>query len=383
LLSEVLMSTPESPSLLDHLSVVSDPRKRCLHSLSDILTIAILAVICGADTWVDIEEWGNAREDWLRGFLRLRHGIPSHDTFGRVFAQLDPEALTQVFITWTAAVAVTTDQKVIAIDGKTLRRSFDHAAEKAAIHLVSAWSCANRLVLGQLACEEKSNEITAIPRLLALLDLNDCIVTIDAMGCQTAIAETIVERGGDYLLALKENQQNLYLGVQSFFFEAIRDDFEGREVEVFEETEWNRGREESRQVWVCPVVEGYVEADKWKNLSQFVAVRSVRETEEGSSEHWRYYITSRTETGARPVAQAIRSHWQIENSLNWVMDVAFREDDSRVRIGFAAENFSRLRQMALNLLKQEKTAKVGIKIKRNKAGWDLKYLLKVLGIQAH
>jgi len=375
------MSTPESSSLLEHLSVVPDPRETCLHSLSDILSIAILAVICGADTWVDIELWGKSRKDWLTGFLTLKHGIPSHDTFGRVFAQLDPEALAQTFATWTAAVATATAGQVIAVDGKALRHSFDTAAGKASIHMVSAWACTNHLVLGQLACEEKSNEITAIPKLLALLDITDCIVTIDAMGCQKAIAQTIRDHGGDYLLAVKENQPTLYLGIQSFFFEAIGSDFEGRDVERFEEVEWNRGREESRQVWVCPVEPGYFTASDWEGLSRIVAVRSVRETKKGTSEEWRYYITSVASGDARQIAHAIRSHWQIENSLHWVMDVAFREDDSRVRIGHAAENFSRLRQMTLNLLKQDKKTKAGIKAKRKKAGWNDAYLLEVLGVQ--
>ena len=373
------MSEPLSSSLLEHFSALPDPRYRPMHPLSDVLVIAICALICGADSWVAIEAFGKAKQEWFATFLRLPHGIPSHDTFGRVFALLDTQAFAQCFADWSAAVATLTAGEVVAIDGKTLRRSFDHAAEKAAIHMVSAWASQNRVVLGQIPTDEKSNEITAIPRLLRLLQLKGCIVTCDAMGCQRAIAQAIVDQEADYILQVKGNQPNLLIGIESFFFEALRDAFDKTPYDYYEMTEKGHGRIETRKVWCSPVKSGYVDTEAWANLSSFIRVEATRQVGEKKSQEVRYYISSLPGTDAREAAHAVRRHWSIENGLHWVLDVAFREDDARARIGNAAANLAILRHLALTLLKQEASAKVGIKTKRLKAGWDHHYLLKVLG----
>jgi predicted transposase YbfD/YdcC len=366
-------------SIAEHFEDLEDPRieRSKEHLLIDILTIAILAVICGADGWVGIETYGRAKYKWLKTFLALPNGIPSHDTFSRVFARLDPEQLQACFLSWVRSVSRTSDGEVIAIDGKTVRRSYDEGKDKGAIHMVSAWASQNRLVLGQRKVDDKSNEITAIPELLKVLDLHGCIVSIDAMGTQKQIARQIIEQGGDYVLALKGNQGNLFEDVQQLFEWAQLQGFKDIEHDFYETLDAGHGRIEKRRCWTLGQVEGLIDADKWAQLASVTMVESLRQCEGETSREVRYYISS-LPPDAKRLAESIRTHWSIENPLHWVLDVAFREDECRIRTGHAPENFTVLRHLALSALNQEKTAKVGIKNKRLRAGWDDDYLLKVL-----
>lgn len=365
--------------IAEHFESVEDPRieRSKEHLLIDILTIAILAVICGADGWVGIETYGKAKQNWLKTFLALPNDIPSHDTFARVFARLDPEQLQTAFLSWVRSVSQLTAGEVIAIDGKTARRSYDKGQEKGAIHMVSAWASQNRLVLGQRKVDDKSNEITAIPELLKVLDLQGCIVTIDAMGTQKAIAAQIVAQGGDYVLALKGNQGNLFEDVEQLFDWATSQAFTGSDHDFHETLETGHGRIEKRRCWSLGQVEGLIDGEKWARLTSIARVEAMRECNGQTSREVRYYISSLAPDAQR-LAEAIRTHWSVENPLHWVLDVAFREDDCRIRTGHAPENFTLLRHLAVSALNQEKTAKVGIKNKRLRAGWDDDYLLKVL-----
>ena len=373
------MKLKPQTSIAEHFATLEDPRieRSQDHLLIDILTIAILAVICGADGWVGIETYGQAKAPWLKTFLALPNGIPSHDTFGRVFARLDPEQLQGCFLQWVRAVGRVTDGEVIAIDGKTVRRSYDAGGDKGAVHMVSAWASQNRLVLGQRKVDDKSNEITAIPKLLEVLDIHGCIVTLDAMGTQKEIAQQIIAQGGDYVLALKGNQGNLFEDVQQLFDWAQSHTFQGIEHDFYETIEAGHGRLEKRRCWSLGQVQELLDAHKWTQLTSIAMVEAIRTGEGATSREVRYYISSLA-PDAQCLATSIRTHWSIENSLHWVLDVAFREDECRIRTGHAPENFTLLRHLALSVLNQETTAKVGVKNKRLRAGWDHDYLLKVL-----
>lgn len=373
------MHSKTAATILEHFSSLEDPRveRSKEHLLIDIVAIAICAVICGADTWVDIESYGNEKQDWLSEFLRLPNGIPSHDTFARVFARLEPEQMQQCFLSWVNSVSELIQGEVIAIDGKTLRHSYDNSQGKGAIHMVSAWAVSNHLILGQLKVEEKSNEITAMPELLDVLALSGCIVTIDAMGTQTEIAKRIVDKGGDYVLCLKGNQGNLHEDVQQLFEYARQINFAAIEHSFHQTTHSNHGRIEIRRYWTLPEVSALIDSHKWQGLCSVGMVEAQRRIHGKSTLETRYYISSLS-SDAKRFGEAVRSHWGVENSLHWVLDVAFEEDDCRIRKENAPQNFAILRHIALNLLKQEKTAKGGIKAKRLKAGWSNAYLTKVL-----
>ena len=365
-------------SLAGHFKVLPDPRcpVNRRHTLGDIIVLSIAAVLCGADGWVEIEQFAHAKEAWFRQFLSLENGIPSHDTFGRVFALLDPKAFEACFRSWVASISDFIPGEVIAIDGKTLRRSHDRGSGLAALHLVSAWAAANRVVLGQVATEAKSNEITAIPRLLELLRIKDCIVTIDAMGCQTKIAEQILAQEGDYVLALKGNQGTLAEEVEEAFIDADAKAYAGMDSSFLETREHGHGRTETRRYRTLGDLSAVPRSALWEGMNMIGMVESERTLDGNTTHETRFYIGS-IGTDVTCFARAVRSHWGIENELHWCLDVAFREDDCRVREPAARENLAVLRHITLTRLKQDNT-KLGIKNKRKKAGWDEAYLAKLL-----
>jgi predicted transposase YbfD/YdcC len=366
-----------------HFAELDDPRvdRTRLHKFIDILVIGICTVICGGDDYASMHAFGKAKETWLRTILELPSGIPSHDTFWRVFSALDAEQFQACFLEWMAAVSDLTDGEIIALDGKQLRRSHDKSNKKAAIHMVSAWATSNRLVLGQVKVDEKSNEIKAIPELLERLDLRGCLVTIDAMGCQVNIAERIVEKEGDYLFSLKGNQSNLHEDVVLLFDDLEESEFSAYDYDYAKTVDKDHGRIEVRHCWTIAdpeLIQHLRGADRFRTLHTVVRVRSERYVGDEHSVEDRHFIGSATSL-ATEALRATRAHWQVENSLHWVLDIAFREDESRLRKGNGPQNFAVLRHIALNALKQERTAKLGVKNKRLKAGWDEAYLLKVLG----
>jgi predicted transposase YbfD/YdcC len=366
-------------SFLRWFGELEDPRpgRNVVHRLSDLVAIALLAVLCGADNWVEVATWGLCNLEWLRTFLPLPDGIASHDTFGRVFGRMAPASFERCFVNWTAALAQS-DCRLIAIDGKTLRHSFDHAAGKAAIHMISAWSQENQLVLGQLTTEAKSNEITAIPELLKLLDLQGAVVTIDAMGCQKTIAQDVVEQGGDYIFQVKDNHPTLRADLELLFGEGMRQDCLGVPYEFTQDVTAGHGRVETRRLWTTPEVAWYGEATQWKGLARFICIEALRDTGEKCTTERRYYLSSLQQATPEFLLRTIRGHWGVENGLHWCLDVSFGEDASRLRKGHVAENFSRLRRLALNLLKKDKTFKIGLKAKAKACSWDHQYLLNVL-----
>jgi predicted transposase YbfD/YdcC len=367
------------PGILEHFSGLSDPRRyNKRHRLIDIIVIAICAVICAADDWSAVEEYGKAKQAWFEEFLALPHGIPSHDTFRRVFAALDAEQFQAHFMAWIRDVYQVTEGQVVPIDGKMLRRSHDRSNGKDAIHMVSAWSVENNLVLGQVKVDAKSNEITTIPQLLDLLDLSGCIVTIDAIGCQKGITRKITDKDAEYVLALKSNQGGLYDDVQELFRYAQETAFV--DCDCHKTVDKGHGRIEIRECWTIssPEYMAYLrDRSSWINLRSIVMVKRERRLQDKVETEIKYYISSLLRD-AESVLKTIRSHWGIENGLHWVLDIAFREDECRLRKGNGAQNFGLLRHIALNLLKQESTCKRGIKTKRLKAGWDMDYLRKVL-----
>ncbi|WP_346293798.1 ISAs1 family transposase [Sphaerothrix gracilis] len=370
----------ESGSLLAHFERLEDPRVEYLveHRLIDIIALTICAVICGADSWVEIEAYGHSKAEWLKSFLSLPNGIPSHDTISRLFAMLDPDQLQNSFASWIEAIAQLSEGEVVAIDGKSVRRSYDRGKGKGAIHMVSAWASENRLVLAQLKVDSKSNEITAIPQLLKVLDLKGCIVTLDAMGAQTAIAQQIVAQGADYILSLKGNQGHLHEDVEQLFEWASRQQFEGIAHEYYQSLDKGHGRIEIRRHWLLESVEHLIGAERWQGLKRVGMIESQRRiTGKPTTVERRYYLLS-LEGDVKRFALAVRSHWGIENQLHWCLDIAFDEDNSRIRSGHAPENMSLIRKIALNLLSRESSVKVGKKAKRLKAGWDNDYLLEVL-----
>jgi predicted transposase YbfD/YdcC len=376
------MATLPAGSLRDHFGTLPDPRgaRGRRHRLLDLVTIAVCAVIGGADTWVAIEEFGRRKEPFLRQFLALPNGIPAHDTFGRVFAALDPAAFERCFLAWVQDAVRLTAGQVVAIDGKTLRRSHDHAGGRGPLPMVSAWAAANHVVLGQLAVEEKSNEITAIPALLQVLAIGGCVVTIDAMGCQKEIARTIRAREADYVLALKDNHPRLAADVAGLFADALGPNEGGYTVGYHATLEKGHGRIERRRCWTLssPAVVEWLDSDgAWADLRTVAVVDGERRLGGTTKTERRYYLSSLGGDAARLLA-AVRGHWGIENRLHWVLDVAFREDESRVRSGHAAENLAVVRHLALTLLRRDRSTTVGVQTKRLIAGWDDAYLLQLL-----
>ena len=370
---------PDHPAtrIADCFVDLTDPRmdRTRRHALLDIVTIAVCAVICGADTWVDVAAWGRAKQDWLQEWLALPNGIPSHDTFGRVFARIDPAQFMTGFLRWTQAVVATAPAEVIALDGKTVRRSGSPAAGTGPLHLVSAWATERRLVLAQTAVDAKANELTVLPELLAQLTLTDQIVTIDAMGCHRALAQQIVDEGGDYVLALKDNQPTLREEVEDCFAVATAMDDTAQTVEK------DHGRLEVR---VCetihdPAVLAWLDPDRaWAGLRSIARVTATRQViGQEPTTSVRFYLSS-LPGDAGPIARAVRSHWGIENRLHWVLDLGFREDESRARTGDAAENLAVLRKLALRIMQQDPTRRTGVAASRKRAGWDTDYLRYLL-----
>ena len=381
------MEANPAVSMASYFAGIEDPRidRTKDHKLFDIIVIAICAVICGANDWEAVAEFGRAREGWFKTFLELPHGIPAHDTFWRVFRVLDPDQFQSSFVNWMAAVSERVGGEVIAMDGKTLRRSHDRGIGQAAIHMISAWASVNHLVLGQRKVDEKSNEITAIPELLRILDLSGCIVTIDALGCQATIADAIVAQEGDYLLQLKQNQGNLYEDVELLFADLEASRYRAYPYTTSKTVDKNHGRIEIRQAWTISdpkVIAGLRNSQRFAGLRTVMQVRLERRVDKTVSVEHRYYISSST-ASAHKLLAAKRSHWQIENSVHWILDIAFREDDSRLRKDHGPQNFAILRHIALNLLKHETTCRLGTHNKRLKAAWDHDYLFKVLSTLFH
>jgi len=378
-------------SLSEHFKDLTDPRinRTKEHELLDILIIGLCCLLCGGESFNDMADFGEAKRQWFQTFLSLRHGIPSHDTFNRVFAALDPQEFLACFLRWTQSLRQAIPQEIVALDGKALRRALNrHESPK---YVVSAWAESNNLVLGQLKVEEKSNEITAVPELLRVLELAGCIVTVDAMGCQKKIAREIIEADADYVLALKGNQETVHAEVKRFLDHAVAEAQRPRPagtvvppmaatLERHQTVEKDHGRIETRTYYQSDDLAWLAERGRWEKLRSVGMVEATREVNGQTTTERRYYLSS-LPLGVATFARAVRGHWGVENKLHWVLDVCFGEDYSRARQGYAAENLATLRRLALNLLKQEKTKKRGIRGKMLNASWDHPYLLRLLGVQ--
>lgn len=375
------MKLRNKTTIKDHFSVIQDPRieRTKRHLLIDIITITICAVISGAETWNDIELFGKCQYKWFKKFLRLTNGIPSHDTFNRVFAQLEPEELQNCFLKWVKSISSLTEGDIVAIDGKTLRHSYDKNNGQSAIVMVSAWAKKNGLVLGQRKVDKKSNEITAIPELLKVLSLKGAIVTLDAMGCQKNIVAQIVAKEADYVITLKKNQGGLYQRVDDLFKEALSSPENPARYSYYIPEESGHGRGEIRCYQVLNNIQNLVDPnEEWKKLNSLCRVQYSRTLKNGKTKlETRYFITSLSHK-AEQLSHSIRGHWSIENNLHWVLDVEFSEDDSRIRKDNAPENLAIIRHIALNVLNQDKSEQGSIRSKRNRAGWDNEYLENIL-----
>jgi len=374
------MNKLKAEALFESLRKIDDPRRehQKFHSLFDILVISICAVICGAEHWTEMEEFGEAKREWFSTFLELENGIPSHDTFRRVFTLLDTIQLKELFIDWISSAVSLSKGSLVNIDGKNLCGSKEPSKGKKALNVVSAWASEQSVVLGQVKCQEKSNEITAIPELLKILDLDGCIVTIDAIGCQRETVAQIVEKRADYVISLKGNQGTLHKESKDYLDWAQRTGFREIKYEYCSTLEKDHGRIEERRCWVTEEIGWLEEKDEWRNLKSVVLVEAIREViGQGKTVERRYFISS-LEANAELALKCVRGHWAVENQLHWCLDIGFREDDCRVSEATSAENLATLRHIGLNLLKQETSCRLGIKSKRKKAGWDDSYLLKVL-----
>src|SRR6516225_1848065 len=384
------MQTHPELSLIEHFKTLNDPRvdRTKDHELIDVLVIAVCCLLCGGEGFNDMEDFGKAKHEWFKTFLELGHGIPSHDTFNRVFQALDPKQFLDCFLSWTQSLRRAVAQEIVALDGKALRRAVNK--KQSPRYVVSAWANSNNLVLGQLKVEDKSNEITAVPELLRVLELAGCIVTIDAMGCQKKIAKEIIEADADYVLALKGNQETVHQEVKSFLDAALLEQqtprlpgarlfTEAATLASVQTVEKDHGRLETRRYVQSDQLNWFAERSKWEGLKSVGLVESTREVDGKTTLERRYYLSS-LPLGIETFARAVRSHWGVENKVHWVMDVCFHEDQSRARAGYAAENLATLRRLALNLLKREKTKKRGIRGKQLNASWDHAYLLRLLGI---
>lgn len=376
-------------SISQHFANLKDPRieRTKAHPLINILVIALCGIMCGANDWVQIAAFGRTKREWLSQYLDLSAGIPSHDTLGRVFARLNPIAFEEAFLSWTQAASELTNGEVIALDGKQPRGSSDGRLGKKAITMVSAFATRNHLVLAQAKVDEKSNEITALPKLLEVLEIAGCIVTIDAMGCQTDIAAQVIDKNADYVLSLKANQGNLYEDTTFFFAEAQRTQFAGIPHDYCKTVEKDHGRLETRECWVIDPhlwPERFTTIGDWAGLRAIACIRSERYIlATGKTESNTSYQIASLAPKAKPILAAKRSHWAIENTLHWTLDISFNEDNNRVRTGAGPANMTILRHIALNLLKHETSFKAGIQTKRLRCGWDEDYLLKVLHVSFH
>jgi len=382
-----VQTTPTPLSLVHLFKTLSDPRVvgRCEHDLCDVLVIALCCLLCGGDTFNDMEEFGQTRQAWFKTFLALRHGIPRHDTFNRVFAALKPEAFLDCFRRWTQSVRQTIAGEIVAVDGKALRRA--GAKGQSPRYIVNAWASANRLVLGQLKVADKSNEITAVPHLLRALELAGCIVTVDAMGCQKQIAQEIIEADADYVLALKGNQETAFDEVKRFLDDAVAQAatpappgsaVRRPQLEFVETVEKDHGRLEIRRYWLSADLDWFADRDKWAGLRTVGLVESVRQEGAAAPTTERRYYLNSLGPGVARFARAVRDHWGVENQVHWVLDVQMNEDQSRARTGHAPENLATLRRLALNLLRRDQTKSRGIKGKRLSAAWSHDYLLQLL-----